>query len=87
MFLTHRRIGKAEALYRIIPSIHLSESDVKCVFVTAGWPESRHYVARKVSDDWDDIRFVGNPSIFKLKDKTGLWEESPKRLVSCLQKY
>ena len=33
VFLSHRRIGEPASLYRIIPDMHLSESNVKCVYV------------------------------------------------------
>ena len=47
VFLTNRRMGQAETIYRIIANMHLSESNVKCVFVQTGLPESRYIHARK----------------------------------------
>ena len=32
-FLSHRRMGEAEAVYRVTPDMHLSESNIKCVYV------------------------------------------------------
>ena len=50
-YLTHRQIGAAEAIYRILPSLHLKDSNVKCIFVATGFPENRSQFMRKVSDD------------------------------------
>ena len=47
-FLTHRQIGQCEAIYRILPSLHLSQSNVKCVFVHTGFPWNRHTFLKKV---------------------------------------
>ena len=38
IFLTHRRVGQAESLYRIDPAMHLTDSNFKCVYVATGWP-------------------------------------------------
>ena len=40
-FLTHRQIGESEAIYRILPNLHLSESNIKTVFVASGFPHNR----------------------------------------------
>ena len=49
-FLTHRETGESEAFYRIFPHLHLSESNLKCVFVHTGFPRNRSQFARKVKD-------------------------------------
>ena len=53
-FLTHRQTGEMEAYYRIFPQLHLSESNLKCTFVKAGFP-------------WNRYRFL--VQIKKFKDK------------------
>ena len=47
-FLTHRETGESEIIYRIMPHLHLAESNVKCVFVATGFPHNRSRMARKV---------------------------------------
>ncbi len=40
-FLTHRQMGECEAYYRLFPHLHLSESNVVCIFVATGFKENR----------------------------------------------
>ena len=53
-FLTHRETGESEAYYRIFPHLHLSESNLKCVFVPTGFPSNRSQFARKVNGKEED---------------------------------
>ena len=39
-FLTHRQIGESEAYYRILPHLHMKESNVEAVFVQTGFKEN-----------------------------------------------
>ena len=73
--ISHRRLGEAAAIYRVIPDMHLSESNVKCVVLATGWPETRHRHAKKVSDNPDDARFLGDESVKRITDLKGLWRE------------
>jgi len=41
-FLTHRQMGESEAYYRMFPSLHLKESNMKCIFVQTGFKSNRH---------------------------------------------
>ena len=41
LFLTHRQIGEAEAVYRLIPSLTLSMSSIACQFVSTSKKEER----------------------------------------------
>ena len=36
VYMTHRQIGEAEAVFRLIPSLALSMSNIKCQFVSTG---------------------------------------------------
>ena len=49
-FLDHREMGECEAHYRISPNLHLSESNLKCIFVATGFPKNRSNFLRKISD-------------------------------------
>ena len=40
-FLTHRQMGPAEALYRIIPSLFFSYFNVDTIFIPSGLPQNR----------------------------------------------
>ena len=82
-FLSHRRMGEAEAVYRVTPDMHLSESNVKCVYVQTGWPETRYLHAEKVSSNVSDPKFADDPSVFEIDDRKGLHKES----TTLLSKY
>ena len=62
-FLTSRQMGESEAYYRMFPYLHLSESNVKCVFVATGFPENRSNMLRPMRDKLADEDFdnVGTP--------------------------
>ena len=82
-FLSHRRMGEAEAVYRVTPDMHLSESNIKCVYVQTGWPETRYIHAEKVTNDVNDPRFVDDTSVFEIDNRWGLYKES----TTLLSKY
>lgn len=76
VFLTHRRLGEAEAVYRVTPDMHLSESNVNCVYVQSGFPNTQFIHATKVSNDTHDPRFADNDSVFEITNRVGLYKES-----------
>ncbi len=82
-FLSHRRIGEAEAYYRLTPDMHLSESNVKCVYGQTGWPETRYLHAENVSSNLSDPKCVDDPAVFEIDDRIGLYKES----TTLLSKY
>ena len=53
-FLTSRQVGECESYYMIVPSLHLSESNLKCVFLATGFPENRSNMIRPVKDKQPD---------------------------------
>ena len=53
-FLTHREMGQSEILYRLMPHLHLSESNVKTIHVATGFPHNRSRMAWKVKDQNDN---------------------------------
>ena len=46
-YLTHRQIGAAEAVYRIMPDLHLSDSNLDVIFLPNGFPWKRSVSFRK----------------------------------------
>ena len=50
-FLTHRQMGEAEVLYRMLPHLHLSESNIKCKFLAGGFPWNRTKILRPIDED------------------------------------
>ena len=49
-FLRCREMGEMEAWYRIMPGLHLSESNVKTIFVGTGFPENRSRLVMPVKE-------------------------------------
>ena len=49
-YLTHRQIGASEAVYRVIRSMKLKDSNITCVFVSSGFPDNRSCFYRKVPE-------------------------------------
>ena len=47
-------MGESEAYYRMIPSLHLSESNIKCIFVATGFPWNRSKFLRKIAEETGD---------------------------------
>ena len=50
-WLTHRQIGSSETIYRLLPGLHLKDSNIACVFVATGFPENREVFFRKVIEN------------------------------------
>ena len=50
-FLSHRQIGECEAVYRILPNLHLTESNIKCIFLANGFPDTRSRFLSKVTEN------------------------------------
>ena len=50
-YMTHRQQGASEAIYKILPGLHLKDSNIGCVFVPSGFPERRSVMYSKVKDE------------------------------------
>ena len=77
-FLTHREMGQSEALYRIIPSMHLTESSIGDVFLNTGRNKSKFL--KKLSEDEANEAAV---NIVTIADSDGIYVETS----SVLDKY
>ena len=70
-FTTHREMGLPEVFYRIIPALHLSQSNIDCIFLKTGYPKHRMVFLKKVNDeDYPDLDHVEVPG------RTGTFVES-----------
>jgi hypothetical protein len=72
-FLTHRKMGECEAFYRVLPALHLKDSNIKCVFVTSGFPENRSKFLLKVNDN--EIDSVDSTDVIFVKNREGKFRE------------
>ena len=73
MFLTHRQIGEAEAVYRLIPSLTLSMSNITCQFLSTSRRDERSLRWRRATEE--DLQ--NGVSAKKLENHDGLWYEQP----------
>ena len=71
VFLTHRQMGESEAYYRILPSMHLKDSDCKTVFAQTGFEPSR-YLERIDEKDLDRCE-----KVVEVTGRTGKYQEKP----------
>ena len=70
-FLTHRQMGEAEAVYRLLPSMLLKKSNVACQWVSLGTKEERSSRWKKASEE--DLK-SGIP-VIELDGHEGYWYE------------
>ena len=74
-FLTHRLKGECEALYCIDPNLHLTDSNIKTIWVDTNIPSNRRKFLRKISDDEnnDDLEPCdSNESEYQVGMTTGI---------------
>ena len=77
VFLTHRQMGESEAYYRIIPSMHMKDSDVKTVFAQTGFNPSRYL------EQVDDKDVDKCDKVVEVEGRKGKYQEKP----SLYEKY
>jgi len=78
-FLTHRQIGESEAYYRLLPHLHLKESNVETVFIQTGFKQNRSKFLKKLTDD--EVRHCISP--IQISGREGYYTEKP----SLIEKY
>ena len=81
VFLTHRSMGESEVWYRMIPSLHLKDSNLKVEFVATGFPENRSHFLKKVNED--DLPFYDSATLCSVEGKQGKYCEKP----AAVEKY
>ena len=77
VFLTHRHMGESEAYYRILPSMHMKESSVTCVFAGTGFFPSRFL------EKLDERNAKNCEKVVEVQGRTGKYQEKP----SLYEKY
>ena len=77
-YLTHRQVGASEALYRINKGMHLKQSNIKCVFVSSGFPENRASFFMKIADKDDEAEREDDAEekFVKIEGRSGKFKES-----------
>ena len=69
-FMTHRQMGEAEAVYKLLPSMTLKKSNVACQWVSLGCKEDRSSRWKKVTEETESDR-----PLTKLLGHDGMWYE------------
>ncbi len=87
-YLTHRQIGACEATYRMLPNLHMKDSNVTCTFVSTGFPENRAMFMEKVAFDDEELAYDETTApiqtkYIKIEGKKGLY----KKRVSVYERY
>ena len=73
VFIKHSEMGLAQAIYKIIPGLHLKSSNVKTIFVSSGFPDHRSALWKRVYE---------NPSNDIGKENSQIDREEQKNLVT-----
>ena len=90
VYATHRQVGISEATYRLLPGMHMKDSNIKCIFVLTGFPKNRSIFWQKVQgdnneelnleededSDTEDKAPTGKKRPVKLPGRKGLFQES-----------
>ena len=97
IFLTHRQMGESEAYYRMLPGLHLKDSNIKTIFVQAGFRCNRHKYMYKVESSSKQkptkVEYIidGRESLGALVEKTSIHELYQNRPVylneMCLAQF
>ena len=54
IYFTHRQVGASEALYRLIPSMHLQDSNITTCFVASGFPPRNSFLSKITEKDSEE---------------------------------
>ena len=84
-YLKHKQLSASDAVYRVLPSLHMKHSNIACVFVQTGFPENRTVFFKKVHDNdlgeddenEDEVEAsLVKDSIVEIANKPGKYKQS-----------
>ena len=81
-FLTHRQIGEAEAVYRLIPNMLLKNSNVACQWLSVGKRADQSKRWKLASKTEVESR----EGLVHIKDHEGLWYQQQDMLSKFLRR-
>ena len=81
-FMTHRQIGEAEAVFRLLPNMLMKQSNVACQWISVGRrsEQSKRWRLATEKDIENDIGLIS------IKDRDGLWIEQNDILSKYLRR-
>ena len=85
-YFTHKQTCVSEAAYRLIPGLNLKDSNIKTMFLTSGFPETRRTYLRQIPEDEqhdEAIEVEGRKGHFQAPtSKIEIYTARPKDTVS-----
>ena len=85
-FTTHRQMGLPEVFYRIMPSLHLSRSNIDCIFLKTGYPENRVLLLTRAQENQNTADLYDIPGrsgkYKKASDIHDKYLKRPKRIMN-----
>ena len=102
IYFTHRQISASEAVYRLLPTLKLKDSNLKTKFVTTGLPENRSVMflpkIKEDDDEDEDEETDDNEHFYSITGKKGMYKkvrtihehyaDRPEKLEKmCLAKF
>jgi len=81
-FLTHRQIGEAEAVYRLLPNMLLKNSNITCQWLSVG-KRSEMSKRWKLANEKEVDQGIG---LIKIKDREGYWIEQSDMMSKYLRR-
>ena len=75
-FLTHRQIGECEAFYKILPQLHMKESNIETVYVPTGFEKNRSKFLKQITEE--EAKKCQN--VVRISNKAGYFTEKPSML-------
>ena len=86
-FLTHRQMGEAEAIYKLLPSMVLKKSNVACQWVSLGTKDDRSSRWKRASEieinsGWPVIQLDGHDGYWY--EQQDLWSKYLRRPMNIL---
>ena len=79
--MTHRQIGESALYYRLLPDLHLKDSNIKAKFLQTGLPQERTHFLKKI--DPSKIQYIDKRALITVDDREGIYYQTP----SMLSKY
>ena len=81
-FMTHRQIGEAEAVYRLLPNMVMKHSNVTCQWISIGRRSEQSKRWRLATE----AEIENGTGLTKIKDREGLWIEQNDILSKYLRR-
>ena len=92
-FLTHRAMGECEAVYKLIPNMNMSKSNIGTVWLTTGKNEGRNKRMKmkkpeEYKDDREYVEIEGRDGEwYEQRDLISQYERRPKLDMTCLVQF